>query len=82
MNEMKMQGWVARDEDGVLWLYIDEKPEKTPAHVTQRWNPNYKGCWASDGVETKVLDSALFPSVTWEDAEPTEVEITIKIKEA
>lgn len=80
-DQIKVQGWVARDEDGALRLCVGGAPTKAAADIVRLWNPKSKGCWITYDVETRELDSALFPSVKWEDAEPTEVEITIKIKQ-
>lgn len=51
--------WVARDEDGGLWLYPN-KPEKT-AHQWVGVNNN-------DGVEP--INDTFFSKVKWEDDEP------------
>lgn len=67
-----MQGWVARDEDGRIYLYDDEpkrengKPYGKPSE------------WGSVNVMTK-LSVASFPDLSWSD-EPQEVEIIIKRK--
>lgn len=67
-----IQGWVARDEDGRIYLYDDEpkrengKPYGKPSE------------WGSVNVMTK-LSVASFPDLTWSD-EPQEVEIIIKRK--
>lgn len=61
-----IQGWIARDEDGSLWLYREEKPIK---HFTGYWS-NSKAC--------EQLEDYDFPSVKFEDDEPTEIEIKIK----
>lgn len=69
MSKFKRQAWIARDKNGDLWTFFDEKPTKG------------KCMWCSDGWKDWEINSSLFPSVKWEDAEPTEVEITIKPKE-
>lgn len=55
--------WVARDNDGELYLY-NEKPEF------------YNDCkvWFAGGILAK-LDNNLFPDLTWYD-EPLEVMLT------
>lgn len=58
--------WVARDEDGDLYLY-NEKPYKS----RHSWN-----CGDIDYFTIEYL----FPEVKWEDEEPTEVELIIKQK--
>ena len=61
--ESEVKVWIARDEDGSLWAYTT-----TP----------FRGddMWFCDKPITQ-LDSSLFPSVKWEDDEPTEAYITL-----
>ena len=63
--ENKVKIWIARDKSGELFL-SSERPNKME---------NY---WGSE-VYTEIfrLDSSLFPSVKWEDDEPTEAYITL-----
>lgn len=63
--ENKVKFWLARDKSGELFL-SSERPNKME---------NY---WGSE-VYTEIfrLDSSLFPSVKWEDDEPTEAYITL-----
>lgn len=67
-----IQGWVARDEDGRIYLYEDEpkrengKPYGKPSE------------WVSENIMTK-LSVASFPDLTWE-SDPIEVELIIKRK--
>lgn len=57
--------WVARDKDGSLSLY-SEKP------------PKGKRGWGYEYMEKlRPLDSDLFPSVKWEDSEPTRVTLRL-----
>lgn len=73
-QQSAIKAWVARDEDGSLFLYIvDVKPRKSQS----KWMPD--GC--SDLIELIELSRELFPEVKWEDEEPTEVSITIKRNE-
>lgn len=58
--------YIARDKDDSLWLF-SSKPNKYQSH----WDLNVVG----DIVK---LEPALYPSVKWDDKEPTEVEIVIK----
>jgi len=68
--EKKITAWIARDKvENRLYLYL-YKPHKNP-----------KGWWYLESDKDKVIDSKLFPEVKWEDEEPTEVELTIKIYE-
>ncbi len=66
------KGWIARDEDNGLWFF-SIKPYKEYSC----WRS--KSCWKS-GEDYEELDSELFPEITWEDEEPTEVEIKCTIK--
>ena len=65
-----LEAWVARDKDGMLFLYI-AKPRKSQS----KWLPNIR----FDFVE---LSRESFPEVKWEDEEATEVSITRKLNEA
>ena len=67
--EEKITAWIARDKvEDRLYLYL-YKPSRNP-----------KGWWYLDSDKDKSIDKNLFPQVKWEDEEPTEVELTIKIK--
>ena len=59
-----LKAWVARDEDGSLYMYID-KPEK----MSGNW-------YAPKGY--MVLNDSLFPEVQWSDEEPKGIELSIK----
>lgn len=63
MKELK--AWVARDEDGMLFLYFSE-----PSKSQSKWIPT---CHRFTD-----MNKELFPEVKWEDEEATEVTITIK----
>ena len=69
--EETITAWIARDEDGGLHIYIGECPYKTDCE----WNVIYR-----DLVYIQKLNNNSYPQVKWEDEEPTEVELTIKIK--
>ena len=62
----ELEAWVARDENGMLYLYL-AKPKK----YKSKWYPNIR----SDYFE---IDRKCFPEVKWEDEEPTEIEISIR----
>lgn len=62
-----IQGWVARDESGDLYMYIC-KPKKI----------SNLGYWDGDVVDVAPSNN-LFPDLTWSD-NPIEVEIIIKRK--
>ena len=59
-----LKAWVARDEDGSLYMYTD-KPRK------RRYN------WYAPKVGYVKLDDSLFPEVQWSDEEPTKVKLII-----
>ena len=67
--EEKITAWAARDEDGAIRLY-NKKPIK-------------RLCWWAHpklGLEnSNILHEESLSEVKWEDAEPTKVELTIKI---
>ena len=63
--ENKVRVWLARDKDGKLFAY-SERPNK---------NVIYR--WVDMALNTFELDCTQFPSVKWEDDEPTEAYITL-----
>ena len=63
-----LEAWVARDEDGMLYLYL-AKPRKNQS----KWLPNIL-------FEFIELSREYFPEVKWEDEEPTELTFTIKVR--
>lgn len=65
-----IQGWVCRDEDNTLTIfYGSNKPSKEDGD-------DYWSVVFGDTLEH--LNQNMFPDVTWNDPEPTRVEITIK----
>lgn len=62
--ENKLKVWIARDEDGKLCICFNHPLIRG---VESWWLPN----------SAIRLDSNLFPSVQWEDEEPTEAYITL-----
>lgn len=71
MKQDIIKGWITRDDDDYLCFYTSKPIKEENA-----------GCWyPSDTSITEIeicLDKKLFPEITWEDKEPTCVEITIK----
>lgn len=67
MDKNQVTMWVVRDKDGRLYMY-DAKPAK------------FSKIWADMNLGTRYcsLLPDFFPSVKWEDAEPTEVVLTLK----
>ena len=63
----ELEAWVARDEDGMLYLYLRE-----PQKVAGQWTvPDLLLGYIK-------LGDTVFPEVQWSDKEPTRVSITIK----
>ena len=61
----KVKVWLARDKDGKLYAH-----SKRPHKMRNYWKSEvYAGIFR--------YDSALFPSIKWEDDEPTEAYITL-----
>lgn len=60
--ENKAKAWIARDKDGDLFVYSD-----IPIRCKNHWG--YPACFN--------LDKSMFPSIKWEDDEPTEAYITL-----
>lgn len=60
--ENKVKVWIARDKSGSIFAF-SERPNK------------YKVYWAF--APSMQLDKSIFPSVKWEDDEPTEAYITL-----
>lgn len=68
--ENKLKVWIARDEDGGLYIYFIH-----PVKRKMEWR--LLDFHNEDGVGAKRIDSDLFPSVEWKDEEPTESYITL-----
>lgn len=66
--ENKLKVWIARDKDGESYAYL-MRPHKNKSKLS--WMPD------SDDDYWIKLDSDLFPSVKWEDEEPTEAYIAL-----
>ena len=64
MNENKLKVWLARDKDGSIFMH-NNKPKKF----------TIDSIWMSDYFVK--LSKEEFPSVKWEDDEPTEAYITL-----
>ena len=62
--ENKLKVWLARDKDGSLYAYAINRPIK------------FLNCWFSS-FSGYLGKSKKFPSVKWEDDEPTEAHITL-----
>ena len=60
--ENKVKVWIARDKDGELFVYSD-----IPIRCKNHWG--YPTCF--------YIDKSMFPSIKWEDDEPTEAYITL-----
>lgn len=64
-HHVTIEGWVARDKSGRIYLYED-RPTK------------HKTCYFANGGVFVIPESA-FTNVKWSDEEPTKVKITITI---
>ena len=62
---MEQEMWLARDEDGLLYLFYGRKPVKTE-HSWYNWSRDYYR-----------IKESLFPEVKWSDEEPTKVKLVI-----
>lgn len=71
-QQSALKAWVARDKDGMLYLYTF-KPRKSQS----KWLPNIR----FDLIEFIELSRESFPEVKWEDEEPTEIELSIHKKD-
>lgn len=60
--------WIARDKNDCLFLY-KSKPIKNLELNSLQWETAY--------LDALILDPDLFPSVKWEDDEPTKVIIRL-----
>lgn len=63
--EDKLKVWIARDKDGGLFAF-----PSIPLKKANIWSPGL-------GINMMQLKSDKFPSVKWEDDEPTEAYITL-----
>lgn len=63
--ENKVKIWIARDENGGLFAF-----PSIPLKKTNIWSPGL-------GINMMQLKSDKFPSIKWEDDEPTEAYITL-----
>ena len=64
--ESAVDSWVARDMNGVLYLYVGNNP------------PQKKDTfWMTDDGDCAEMDSSLFQEVRWSDEEPTKVKLVI-----
>lgn len=70
MKEKKITAWIARNINGDLNVYTDEPHKGNNIWHLEIFN---KGRYFA-------IQRQAFPQVKWEDKEPTEVELTIKIK--
>ena len=57
--------WIARNKNGSLFLFVEEKPYKEGD-----W-------WEIFSYQYFGMDDSLFPEVQWSDAEPTRVRLVI-----
>lgn len=64
--EACVDSWVARDMNGMLYLYVgNNQPKKKDTF------------WMTDDGDCAEMDSSLFQEVRWSDDEPTKVKLVI-----
>ena len=63
----EIEGWIARDGCGNLYLCLKEQPYK-----------GYIECGVKRDAPFLHIEGRLFPSVKWEDSKPTKVRIKIE----
>ena len=63
----EIEAWLARDEDGTLYLHLMEPQKVTGQWIASDFHPGYIK-----------LSDVVFPEIQWSDDEPTRVTITIK----
>lgn len=69
--------WIARDKDGWLCLYKEKPVRQLVEEFWMDADINYYLDYKEDGVGCfKIIDSELYPELTWED-EPIEIEILL-----
>lgn len=67
-----MKMWIARDEDGRLYLH-----GMKPFSVRYGHNESGKACWDNEDENWMMLREESFPEVTFENS-PIEVELVLK----
>ena len=70
-----MTGWLARNEDGSLFLFTSSHGKS--GRIIKRTGNTLNGFWESEWSNYAFIDRDLFPDVKWEDDYPTEVKIRI-----
>lgn len=76
--EEKITAWIARDKDGTLNLFMGVTPYKRNIYGNGYLtipDDQIEDCYIEE------IQNDKFPQIKWEDKEPTEVELTIKICE-
>lgn len=76
--EEKITAWIARDSEyngGLLNLFYTK-----PVKLRYSWEINNEDRLSCRETEKRRLNIVDFSQVKWEDEEPTEIELTIKIK--
>lgn len=68
-----LTGYIARDKDGELWLYISSIPPVKSEYGT--WERD-SGCSEFGLLK---LDKKLCPEITWDDLEPVNVGLNINL---
>ena len=74
-----MTGWLARNKNGDLHLFIEPQDMKKRRFIRLDIDSFLEWCLSDARIDDKIvqLDRDLFPDVKWEDVYPTEVKIRI-----
>lgn len=73
MKTRTFNGYIAKDQNGTVSLFLHDKPEKHSSEVGQ-------GEWRNDTWDGVAIKGD-FQMLSWEDEEPLCVEITLTIKD-
>lgn len=64
-------GFICKDQDGTVSLFLHDKPEKHHSEVGQgEWG---NGIWDGTAIDGD------FPMLSWDDEEPKSVKVTIEL---
>ena len=64
-------GFICKDQDGTVSLFLHDKPEKRSSEVGQ-------GVWSNDTWDGVAIKGD-FQMLSWEDEEPKSVKVTIEL---
>lgn len=64
-------GFICKDQDGTISLFLHDKPEKRSSEVGQ-------GVWSNDTWDGVAIKGD-FRMLSWDDEEPKSVKVTIEL---